>query len=169
MRKSYTTGSIANGSEADSSRFVALALSLFLFPNAAQSESLTKISLTYSYISATLSWAASNSLRDSSRASEKAVALNEGDYRIVEVADASPEARTRLTLMPIASENPADGVYLFLPPGQLAGADVRKDAIVSVKPRPYGIAISVQGAASPFALVLEDSWTSRLDPTAVTL
>ena len=152
-----------------SSRFTALALSLLLFPLCAQSGSLSASSHALSRaISATVR-ASSHSLRDSSRASEKAVALNEGDYRIVEVADASPEARTRLTLMPIDSENPADGVYLFLPPGQLAGADVRKDAIVSVKPRPYGIAISVQGAASPFALVLEDSWTSRIDPIAVAL
>lgn len=151
------------------SRFAALALSLLLFPLSAQCGSLSASSHALSRaISATVR-ASSHSLRDSSRASERAVALNEGDYRVVEVADASPESPTRLTLMPIASESPEDGVYLFLPAGQLAGADLRKDAIVSVKSRPYGIAISLQGATQPFALVLEDSWTSRIDPTAVTL
>ncbi|WP_417069286.1 hypothetical protein [Niveibacterium terrae] len=151
------------------SRFAALALSLLLFPVAAQSGSLSASSHALSRaISATVR-AASHSLRASSRASEKAVALNEGDYRVVEVADAPPEANTRLTLMPLASEDPEDGVYLFLPAGQTAGADLRQGAIVSVNSRPYGIAISLRGAAHPFALVLEDSWTSRLDPTAVTL
>lgn len=152
-----------------SSRAAALALSLLLFPVAAQCGSLSASSHALSRaISATVR-AASHSLRASSRASEKAVALNEGDYRVVDVADASPEANTRLTLVPIASEDPEDGINLFLPPGQTAGADLRPGAIVSVKSRPYGIAVSLRGAASPFALVLEDSWTSRIDPTAVTL
>ena len=151
------------------SRFAALALSLLLFPVAAQCGPLSASSHALSRaISATVR-ASSHSLHDSSRASERTVALNEGDYRVVEVADATPEASSRLTLMPLASENPEDGVYLFLPAGQIASADVRKDAIVSVKPRPYGVAISIRGAVNPFALVLEDSWTSRLGPTPVTM
>ena len=142
-----------------SSRAAALALSLLLFPVAAQCGSLSASSHALSRaISATVR-ASSHSLHDSSRASERAVALNEGDYRIVEVAEApsQPEAQVRLTLVPLATQDTKEGVVLFLPAGQIASAEIRKDAIVSVKSRPYGVAISIQGAANPFALVLEDS------------
>lgn len=145
-------------------RLCALSLPL-LFPFAAQSGSLVASSHALSRAISTTIRASSQSLRDSSRASERAVALNEGDYRVVEIADASPDARLGLTLMPVASVDPDDAVDLVLPAGQRV--DLARGAIVSVRSRPYGVAVFRQGESEAFALVLADS--RAVDPTPVGL
>lgn len=145
-------------------RLCALSLPL-LFPLAAQSGSLLASSHALSRAISTTIRASSQSLRDSSRASERAVALNEGDYRVVEIADISPDAGLGLTLMPVASVDPADAVDLVLPAGQRV--DLTRGAIVSVRSRSYGVAVFRQGEHEAFALVLADS--RAIDPTPVSL
>lgn len=54
-------------------------------------------------------------------------------------------------------------------PTSLPTPTARRDGIVSIKPRPYGVAVFDKGLAEPFALVLNDASASLIDPTPVSL
>lgn len=149
-------------------RFPAALLFLFLYSAAAQSGSTSLLSISDG-LSASVG-SLSNSVSGSSKGVAKVVNLNEGDYRVVEVADAhDATARVRLTLVPTDENRKDEGFYLFVRADQFAHADVRRDGIVSIKPRPYGVAVFDKGLPEPFALVLNDTSSSLIDPTPVSL
>lgn len=148
-------------------RLSAILLSLCLYSAAAQCGSTSLLSISDSLSASVEGF--SKSLSASSKGAAKVVKLDEGDYRVVEVADAGRKAQVRLTLVPADQTDTDQGFYLTLRADQLARTDVRRDAIVSVRARPYGVAVFDQGSTEAFALVLDESWTSRIDPAPVTL
>lgn len=149
-------------------RLPALLLSLCLYSAAAHCGSTSLLSISDSLSASVESF--SKSFSASSKGAANAVTLNEGDYRVVAITAAdAPQARVRLTLVPAGQSREDEGFYLIVRADQLARSDVQRDQLVSVRTRPYGVAVFGQGSTEAFALVLSDAWTSRIDPAPVTL
>lgn len=116
----------------------------------------------------------SNSIRRSSDGSSRTNAVAQGDYRVVEVAEAPGEpAQRRLKLQAEASMGrPADdenSFWLQLPRPVLAASGVATGQRVTVKQRPHGLAFARAADGEAFFLVLEDAWFRELPSRPVTL
>jgi len=101
------------------------------------------------------------------KSSAKLLNLAEGDYKVVEVAQAQEAGKLRLTLHPLDETQAAEGFYLYVAAADVEEAQVRQGDIVSAKQRPYGVAMFGQGKADPFALVLNDGWRKQILPEAI--
>lgn len=118
---------------------------------------------------------ASDSIRGSSNSSSRTTnQVAQGDYRIVEVAEATTRAgRLRLTLQAVAVPGAAGVLTLELPAQALAPRGLAAQELVSVRQRPYGLEFARAGAGSnarePFFLVLADEWHRELDARPVVL
>ena len=118
---------------------------------------------------------ASDSIRGSSNSSSRSThQVAQGDYRIVDVAQATPRAgRLRLTLQAVAVPGAAGALTLELPAQALAPRGLAAHELVSVRQRPYGLEFARAGVGSstrePFFLVLADAWHRELDARPVAL
>lgn len=111
----------------------------------------------------------SDSVRGSSRSSsgdDKKVA--EGDYRVLEVADAADRpSHLQLKLQPVAQSGEHGVLWLTLPRQALASRGLAAGDLVVARQRPYGVEFARADAAQarePFFLVLADDWHRELDP-----
>lgn len=107
----------------------------------------------------------SDSLRGSSRSSNRDDKVAEGDYRIVDVAAAPGKpGMLRLTLQ-------ADGAEFQLDLPQRTGERSRLVAgdLVHARHRPYGIEFARVDSREPFFLVLADDWYGELASRPVSL
>lgn len=138
---------------------------LFLLPLAVcQASSLAALSGS---ISASLS-EISDSISDSSRSSSHAIKQAEGDYKVVDVADAAGKAgQQRVQLQPLDPAKP--GLYLYLAKAELNQAAIQAGQVVTAQPRTYGVAFTRAGTPDAFAVVLNDAALKELNPTPVTL
>ncbi len=120
---------------------------------------------------------ASDSIRGSSNSSSRTTnQVAQGDYRIVDVAQAAPHSgRLRLTLQAVAVPGAAGALTLELPAQALGARGVAARELVSVRQRAYGLEFARAGNGAgahtrePFFLVLADEWHRELDARPVTL
>ena len=107
---------------------------------------------------------------DSSSGGEKKVA--DGDYRIIEVADAPARAGTvRLKLLPVADQAKKDGeFFLYMPQEAFDQSRLDRGSVVTAKARPYGLEFATGASPKrPFFLVLADQWFRELQTKVVSL
>lgn len=116
----------------------------------------------------------SDSIQGSSRSSSGDDQTAQGDYRVIEIADAAERpGQRRLRLEPVGGETPAaqarTGFDLLLPAQALAAQPIAVGDIVRAEARPYGLAFVRATAAEPFFLVLDDARHRELQTRVVTL
>jgi uncharacterized low-complexity protein len=117
----------------------------------------------------------SNSIQTSSEGSsggEKKVA--DGDYRIIEVADAPARAGTvRLKLHAVADAAQTVGkkneFFLYMPQEAYDQSRLGQGSVVTAKARAYGLEFAGGTARKPFFLVLADEWFRELQTKVVRL
>ena len=110
----------------------------------------------------------SNSLQNSSGSSTKANNLADGDYRLIEVAEA-PERPGALRLTLQSASDPGEGgrYFLTLPQSAWAGAHLAVGDLVTAQHRDYGIEFGAARTHQAFFLVLNDAWYQDLPSRAV--
>lgn len=112
---------------------------------------------------------ASDSLGKSSTSSSPGNDLADGDYRVIDMADAADRPGVvRLTLQGVATTGKTE-FELFLPKATLAQAQLDTGALVRTRQRPYGIEFAHPDAREPFFLVMRDEWYRELASNPVTL
>lgn len=111
----------------------------------------------------------SDSIGDSSGSSSEKKKVAEGQYRVMEVAQAPdrPET-TRLTLR--ATEPGRSHQFtLYLPDRAQQARPLRIGDLVKTQQRPYGFEFAHVDTGRAFFLVLTDDWQQDLDSKVVTL
>ncbi len=105
---------------------------------------------------------------DGSSGGEKKVA--DGDYRIIEVADAPARAGTvRLKLHAVAAEGKDGEFFLYMPQEAYDQSRLGQGSVVTAKARAYGLEFADGTAKRPFFLVLADEWFRELQTKIVRL
>lgn len=111
---------------------------------------------------------ASRSFDRSSDASSPRRAVTQGEYRIVQVAQADQRPGTlRLQLQAVARSDAMGELVLYLPEPALQGRALAAGQRVMATPRPYGVEFAQAG--TPFFLVLDDDWYEGLQTRRVNL
>ena len=114
----------------------------------------------------------STSIQKSSDSSSSGTKVAQGDYTIVEMtALAQQPDMMRLRLQAVAPL-PAQEFFLLLPREAVARGQLATGDTVQAQRRAYGLAfaaVTAQGAASPFFLVLDDAWYRELDSRPVSI
>ncbi len=139
-----------------------------LFALSAQADTITS---SASSAGSASSASVSDSLRGSSDSSSGRRQVADGDYRVIQVADAAGRpGMLRVTLRATAA---ADEFALELPAQALAARGLAAGDVVQARNRPYGIefahAAQVQRPREAFFLVLADDWQREIAPRAVGL
>jgi hypothetical protein len=116
----------------------------------------------------------SNSFESSSNSSSGENKLAEGNYRIIEVADAPARAGTvRLKLHAVAEAGTvvakAPEFFLYMPQEAYDQSRLGQGSIITAKARAYGLEFAAGGAKKPFFLVLADEWFRELQTKVVRL
>jgi hypothetical protein len=113
----------------------------------------------------------SDSLQGSSNSSKGEDKVADGDYRVIEVAEAPGRpGMLQLRLQADAKAGEAGWLQLTLPAQALAKRPLAAGDVVSARHRPYGIEFAHAAATrEPFFLVLADGWQRELAPRAVSL
>jgi hypothetical protein len=112
----------------------------------------------------------STSIETSSDASSKGGEVAQGDYRIIEVADAPARAGTvRVTLQALAVDGAEGRLYLYLPQQTAAGAQLAVGERVNARERPYGLEFAHGEPLQAFFLVVHDEGARELRTRPVTL
>lgn len=113
----------------------------------------------------------SDSLRGSSDSSSGRRQVADGDYRVIQVADAA--GRPGLLRVTLRATAAADEFALELPAQALAGRGLAAGDLVQARNRAYGIefahAAQAQRPREAFFLVLADDWQREIAPRAVGL
>jgi hypothetical protein len=116
---------------------------------------------------------ASDSLGKSSTSSSPGNDVADGDYRVIDMAEATDRpGRMRLTLQGVATAGkPGAGTTfeLYLPVATLQQAALATGQQIRTRQRPYGIEFARADAREPFFLVLHDTWHRELASHPVTL
>jgi hypothetical protein len=112
----------------------------------------------------------STSIETSSDASSKGGEVAQGDYRIIEVADAPARAGTvRVTLQALAVDGADGRLSLYLPQQTAAGAQLAVGERVNARERPYGLEFAHGEPLQAFFLVVHDEGARELRTRPVTL
>jgi hypothetical protein len=98
----------------------------------------------------------------------------EGDYTLVEVADATDRpGMLRLTLRMAAPEagsaEAAEAFDLYVPRANPAAASLALGQVIRARLRPYGVEFAQGDPRQAFFLVLQDEWVRELRTQAVRL
>jgi hypothetical protein len=108
----------------------------------------------------------STSIQKSSNSSSNDRRVAQGDYRVIELAQATD--RPGLLRLKLRGVDEAQGEFvLILPQPAVAQAGLESGQVVSVRERPYGLEFALAGAA--FFLVLDDAWHRELQTRVVQL
>ena len=112
---------------------------------------------------------ASDSLGQSSTSSSPGKDVADGDYRVIDMADAADRPGVvRLTLQGVAMAGQPQ-FELFLPRVTLTQAQLDTGALVRTRQRAYGIEFARADAREPFFLALHDAWHRELASRPVAL
>lgn len=112
----------------------------------------------------------SDSFGKSSDSSSKKGKVAQGDYKIIDVADAGERPGVlRLKLQALADAGEEGEFYLYLPKQTVAQADLAQGKVISANERVYGYEFAKADSREAFYLVLNDDWYSELQTKAVTL
>lgn len=106
----------------------------------------------------------STSLENSSKAVGN---VAEGDYKVVAVAQANQPGKTQLTLVPVAAANPTGPFNLYVAQADVKRGGVEVGQIVHAQQQAYGLAFARADNKEPFALLLDQSWKSEVQPKVV--
>ena len=114
---------------------------------------------------------ASDSLGKSSTRSSPGNDVADGDYRVIDMAEAIDRpGRMRLTLQGVAAAGkPGTTFELYLPVATLQQAALATGQQIRTRQRPYGIEFARADAREPFFLALHDTWHRELASHPVTL
>jgi len=109
---------------------------------------------------------------DGSSGGEKKLA--DGDYRIIEVADAPARVGTvRLKLHAVADETASTAkkneFFLYMPQEAYDQSRLGQGSVVTAKGRSYGLEFADKAAKKPFFLVVADEWFRELQTKIVSL
>jgi hypothetical protein len=148
-------------------RLIALALLLGAATLPAQAASTAASSASDSASSAVGSL--TDSLGRSSTSSSPGNDMADGDYRVIDMADATDRpGLVRLTLQGVAAAGKPE-FDLYLPKATLQQAQLATGQQVRTRQRPYGIEFARADAQAPFFLALRDEWYRELASHPVTL
>ncbi|MET0517336.1 MAG: hypothetical protein ABW005_00755 [Burkholderiaceae bacterium] len=161
----------AFAASAASAAFIPLAL-LLAASGAARAESASSASISTSLTTSSAS--ISNSIERSSDSSSRKDKVAQGDYRVVEIAEAAGRpGHLRVHLQALAAGEDADDDFFLVLPRQAAeNGRLAAGAIVAAQPRPYGIEFAAadgQGRRQAFFLVLDETWQRELKSLPVVL
>lgn len=107
----------------------------------------------------------STSLKSSSHSSTDDEKTANGDYRIVDVAQAPDHAdHLRVTMV---SDESQQRIALDLPANVFAKQGLGPGDLVHAQPRAYGFEFAHADTREPFYLVLSDDWQGELAPRPV--
>lgn len=107
------------------------------------------------------------SISDSVHDSSRAMHVAEGDYKVLDVAQAADKpGHTRLTLQ-AANDSQQAPFYLYLPEHDARQAALARGDTISASKRPFGLAFARAHATTPFVLVLDQAWQQELQPNIV--
>ncbi len=110
----------------------------------------------------------SKSLNHSSDSSSHHENLAQGDYRIVDVAEAAGQpGMVAMRLQPMAEGAPEGLFTLTLPAATVAQAALAAGQVIHADARPYGLQFAKADTREPFFLVMEDAWYRELDSKQV--
>ncbi len=110
----------------------------------------------------------SDSIRGSSDSSSRPARTADGDYRVVDIAQADRPGMLALTLQPAAAGQ-GEAFVLVLPARAAEQGGVAVGQTVHAANRPYGVAFARADDQQAFFLVLDDAWHRELDARPVTL
>lgn len=114
------------------------------------------------------SGALSDSVRGISNSSSRATGVAEGDYKVIEVADATDKpGAVQMTLQ--ATADAQNRFVLVLPQHAFDAGGVAAGGVVGVKHRAYGLEFANGQTRQPFYLALNDASLRELQNHAVTL
>lgn len=106
--------------------------------------------------------------KSSNSSSGKDANVAEGEYRIVEVADAAQRpGAMRLKLQAVAKPGADNEFFLYLPRQALEQGRLAEGQIITAKHRSFGMEFAK--AANAFFLVVKDAWHNELSTKAITL
>jgi hypothetical protein len=149
---------------------LAFALTLGAVPWSAHAASTAASSASNSASSTASS--ASDSLGKSSTSSSPGNDVADGDYRVIDIAEAADRpGRMRLTLQgDAAAGKPGTTFELYLPVATLEQAALATGQQIRTRQRPYGIEFArTDSPRTPFFLALHDEWHRELASNPVTL
>jgi len=109
----------------------------------------------------------STSIEKSSNSSSKGDKVAEGDYKVIQVADAAAAGKLRLTLR--ATNDSGEEFNLVLPQEAATQGKLTVGAVVTAKAHAYGLQFAAAQTREPFFLVLRDEWYRELATKPVTL
>ncbi len=109
----------------------------------------------------------STSVEKSSNSSSKGDKVAEGDYKVIQVADAAAPGKLRLTLR--ATNDSGEEFNLTLPQEAAAQGKLAVGVVVTAKSHQYGLQFAAADTREPFFLVLRDDWYRELATKPVTL
>jgi hypothetical protein len=113
--------------------------------------------------------ALSNSVGRSSDSSSRGRDVAAGDYRVIELAAADARGLVRVRLQSNTDASIEGTLFLTLPPAAITRGELAPGAVVTARPRPYGLEFSAAATQQAFFLALSDDWYRELDSRAVVL
>ncbi len=112
----------------------------------------------------------STSIQNSSESSTADNKVADGDYRVIEVAEAPARAGTvRLKLHAVAEEAQQGEFFLYMPQEAYDQSRLGQGSVVTARARAYGLEFANAKATKPFFLVLADEWFRELQTKIVRL
>lgn len=112
----------------------------------------------------------STSIQTSSESSSGDNKVAEGDYRVIEVAEAPARADTvRLKLHAVAADAKQGEFFLYMPKEAYDQSRLGQGSVVTARARAYGLEFANARAQKPFFLVLADEWFRELQTKIVRL
>jgi hypothetical protein len=109
----------------------------------------------------------STSIEKSSNSSSKGDKVAEGDYKVIQVAEATAAGKLRLTLR--ATHDSGEEFHLILPQEAATQGKLAVGAVITAKAHAYGLQFAAADTREPFFLVLRDDWYRELATKPVTL
>ena len=114
----------------------------------------------------------STSIQKSSDSSSAKNKVAQGDYTIVEMTALAQQPDMMRLLLQAVAPLAAQEFFLLLPRDAVTRGQLATGDTVQAQQRAYGLAfaaVTAQGAASPFFLVLDDAWYRELDSRPVSI
>lgn len=111
----------------------------------------------------------SDSVKGSSNSSSKATGVAEGDYKLIQVAEAEQPGSVTLKLQAVADASADGEVWVTVPQKAYDQSGLAPDATVSVRHQTYGVAFANGQTRQPFFLALTNDWYRELQNQPVRL
>lgn len=109
----------------------------------------------------------SDSVQGSSNSSSRPAQVAQGEYRIVQIAEAGdPAGRLRVSLQAMDGRSAQD-FALLLPPAAAQAGQLAVGGVVSATDRPYGTELRSAATQAAFFLVVADDWHAELQTRAI--